>query len=208
MFTGIVEGIGRVRQARPNGLMVEAGQVLEGVGLGDSMSVNGVCLTVTDVSNDAFSVDIMLETLRRSNLGGLKVGDRVNLERALTLDKGIGGHLVQGHIDDTGRVRRVAREGEASLVSIAAPPGVMRYLVEKGFVAVDGVSLTVVRCSGDEFSVSVVGYTKENTTLGHIKGGETVNIEVDILAKYVERLGSGSRGVTLDLLGEHGFLED
>jgi len=207
MFTGIVEEVGKVRSAQSGEMAISASRVLQGMGLGGSIAVNGACLTVTGFSSSAFSVDIMSETLRRTNLGLLGVGDEVNLERPLTVEKGIGGHLVQGHIDDTGRVNSVAWDGEAMLIRVQAPPQAMRYIVKKGFIAVDGVSLTVVECDAGSFLVSIVGYTREHTTLGSRRVGDLVNLEVDIVAKYVERFSQAhSSGVTVDLLKEHGFL--
>jgi riboflavin synthase len=207
MFTGIIEEIGRVTVATSNKMTVAAGRVLEGMELGGSISVNGACLTVTRFSQDAFTVDIMPETIKRTSIGLLKVGDRVNLERPLTLNKPLGGHLVQGHIDGSGMITSVIRQGEASIISIEAPPDVMRYIVEKGFVAVDGISLTVVLLGKVSFTVSIVEHTLRNTVLGSRKKGDTVNIEVDIIAKYVERFSrKDDAGITLDFLKEQGFI--
>jgi riboflavin synthase len=207
VFTGIIEEIGRVTVAASNKMTVAAGRVLEGMELGGSISVNGACLTVTRFSQDAFTVDIMPETIKRTSIGLLKVGDRVNLERPLTLNKPLGGHLVQGHIDGSGMITSVIRQGEASIISIEAPPDVMRYIVEKGFVAVDGISLTVVSLGKVSFAVSIVEHTLKNTVLGSRKKGDTVNIEVDIIAKYVERFSrKDDAGITLDFLKEQGFI--
>jgi riboflavin synthase len=149
----------------------------------------------------------MPETLNRTNLGLLRAGDRVNLERPLTMEKFLGGHLVQGHIDDTGRIASVTQQGETTLVRVEASPEVMRYIVEKGFIAVDGISLTVVNIDAASFTVSVVNYTLENTVLGNRKTGDIVNLEIDIIAKYVERFNKkGDSGITLDFLKEHGFV--
>ena len=206
MFTGIVEEIGKVSSARPGNMVISASKVLQGMELGSSIAVNGACLTVTSFGDKSLSVDIMPETLNLTNLGWLGVGDEVNLERALTLEKQIGGHLVQGHIDDTGRVTSVARDGEAVIVRIQAPSQVMLYIVKKGFIAVDGVSLTVVDNDASSFLVSIVGYTREHTTLGSKKVGDLVNLEVDIIAKYVERFSQArTSGITVDFLKEHGF---
>jgi len=208
MFTGIVEEIGRIKSAGPRGLVVAAPLVAAGTRRGDSIAVNGVCLTVTEMADTVLSFDTMPETLRRSNLGGLRPGDWVNLERALGVGDRLGGHFVQGHIDGTGRVISLAAEGEAVLMRAAALPEIMRYLVEKGFIAVDGVSLTVASLDAASFSVSLVAYTRRNTTLGGLKPGNRVNLEVDILAKYLERFGEGSkRGITIDFLVEHGFTD-
>ena len=206
MFTGIVEEIGKVSSTQPGGLVIAASKVLRGMEPGSSIAVNGVCLTVTNFAGNAFSVDIMLETLRRTNLGSLGVGDEVNLERPLTPEKQIGGHLVQGHIDDAGRVTSVTWDGEAMMVRVQAPPQAMRYMVNKGFIAVDGVSLTIVDYDAGSFLVSIVGYTREHTTLGSKRVGDLVNLEMDIIAKYVERLSQAHpSGITVDFLKEHGF---
>ena len=207
MFTGIVEEVGRVTPAQSGKLVISASGVLRGIELGGSIAVNGVCLTITSFSTSSFSVDIMLETLERTNLGLLSAGDEVNLERPLTLEKPLGGHLVQGHIDDTGRVTSITWEGEAMLFRFEAPPEVMRYVVEKGFIAVDGISLTVVAKDASSFQVSVVDFTRKHTTLGSRRVGNLVNLEVDIIAKYVEQLSQPRRsGITASFLQEHGFL--
>ena len=207
MFTGIVEEIGRVTSAQPGNLVITVSQVLQGMEVGGSIAVNGVCLTVTSLDSNSFSVDIMPETLGRTNLGLLGAGDEVNLERPLTLEKQLGGHLVQGHIDNTGRVTSVTRDGEAVLIRFEAPPEAMRYVVRKGFIAVDGVSLTIVDYDASSFLVSIVEYTQKHTTLGSRRVGDLVNLEVDVIAKYVERLSQAHRpGLTIDFLQEHGFL--
>jgi len=206
VFTGIVEEVGKVISAQAGSLTIAADGVMEGVGEGASMAVNGVCLTVTGFDNKSFSVDVMPETLSRTNLGLLRAGDTVNLERPLAVDGRLGGHLVQGHIDDTARVSSVSRRGEAMLLRFEAPPHLMPYIVEKGFIAVDGVSLTVVARDTASFQVSVVDYTRQNTTLGGRGVGDVVNLEVDIIAKYVEQLTKPhSSGITIDFLQEHGF---
>jgi len=149
----------------------------------------------------------MPETIKRTNLGLLRVGDKVNMERALALGERLGGHLVQGHIDDIGKVVSITWEGEAMVVRFEAPPEVMRYVVEKGFIAVDGISLTVIARDSNSFEVSIVDYTRRHTNMGDRRAGDTVNLEVDIIAKYVEVLGQGStKGITTDFLKEHGFL--
>ncbi len=207
MFTGIVEEIGRVTSAQSGNLVIAASDILQGMELGGSIAVNGVCLTITNFNNNSFSVDIMSETLKRSNLGLLSAGDRINLERPLALGGRLGGHLVQGHIDATGRMASVRWDGEAMLIRFEAPPEVMRYVVEKGFIAVDGVSLTVVTKDTSSFQVSIVDYTRKHTTLGGRQVGDSVNLEVDIIAKYVEQLSQArSTGITADFLQEHGFL--
>ncbi len=207
MFAGIVEEVGRVTSTQSGKLVVSASGVLRGIERGGSIAVNGVCLTVTGFNTSSFSVDIMLETLRRTNLGLLSAGGEVNLERPLTLQKPLGGHLVQGHVDDAGRVSAITGQGEAMLIRFEAPPEVMRYVVEQGFIAVDGVSLTVVAKDAGSFQVSVVNFTREHTTLGSRRVGDRVNLEVDIIAKYVEQLSQpGRSGITVGFLQEHGFL--
>ena len=188
MFTGIVEEIGTISVAGPGGLTIHASEVLEGLGLGDSVSVNGACLTATDLGPGSFSVDVVPETLRRTNLGSLSEGSPVNLERGVRAGGRLDGHIVQGHVDGTGRIESIREDGDAVMVSIEAGPAIMRYVVVKGFVAVDGVSLTIVGCDEERFSVTIIPHTRERTTLGIRKPGDEVNIEVDILAKYVERL--------------------
>jgi len=207
VFTGIVGEIGKVTSAQSGSLNVAASNVLQGMELGESISINGVCLTVASFKANAFSVDIMLETSRRTNLGLLKAGDNVNLEQPVALGGRLGGHLVQGHVDDTGRVASVMWDGEAMLVRFEAPPKVMRYVVEKGFIAADGVSLTVVTKDTSSFLVSLVDYTQRHTTLGSRRAGDRVNLEVDIIAKYVEQLSQTQHpSITMDSLQEHGFL--
>lgn len=208
MFTGIVEEIGSVIARTSTELTVAATTVTNDLRLGDSVAVNGVCLTITSHNAGAFSVGIMPETDRRTNLGGLRTGDRVNLERALALGSRLGGHFVQGHVDGTGRVLGLRPEGEAIIVSIAAPPEVMRYLVPKGFVAIDGVSLTVVERRDESFTVSLVKFTQGHITLPMKRPGDIVNLEVDVLGKYVEQFllsSDRSRGITLGFLEDHGY---
>ncbi|MHB8574799.1 MAG: riboflavin synthase [Dehalococcoidia bacterium] len=191
MFTGIVEELGTVAEVRPGGLAVRAGKVLEDAKLGDSICVNGVCLTVTSLDGTRFSVDTVPETLRRSNLGDMRPGDAVNLERALRPSDRMGGHFVQGHIEGTGRVESVSQDGPALMLRIQAPPALMRFIVEKGFIAIDGTSLTVVERDDASFSVTLIPVTREWTTLGRRQRGDRVNLETDILAKYVEQLLAG-----------------
>ncbi len=190
MFTGIVEEIGVAASVRPEGLAIRASEVLDGLSVGDSVSVNGACLTATELGPDSFSVDVVPETLRRTNLGSLAEGNPVNLERAVAAGGRLDGHIVQGHVDGTGRIESILEDGDAVMVSIEAAPPIMRYVVEKGFIALDGVSLTIVECDEERFSVTIIPHTREHTIMGSRKDGDTVNIEVDILAKYVERLVS------------------
>jgi riboflavin synthase len=209
MFTGLVEEIGVVREIGSNDLAIEAHKVLEGTKVGDSIAVNGVCLTVTSLSSQGFSADVMPETLRRSNLGKLHYGDRVNMERALTAGGRIGGHLVLGHVDDTGEVVAVTVEEAARVMKILAPAKLMPYIVDKGFIAIDGVSLTVTSLDSLFFTVSLVSHTLGHTTLGNKKPGDIVNLEADIIAKYLERLNERRKqGLTLDFLKEYGFVEE
>jgi riboflavin synthase len=205
LFTGIVEEVGTVKSIGSGKLTVSASAVLQGTRLGDSMAVNGTCLTASALDASSFSVDVMPETLKRTNLGQLHPRSSVNLERALMVGGRVGGHLVQGHVDATGTVASLVPEGKAIIAKFAAPPEVLRYVVEKGFIAVDGVSLTVISYDKSSFGVSLVGYTLNNTVLGSRKVGDQVNLEVDIIAKYVEKLREGRGGVTLDFLSEHGF---
>ncbi len=207
MFTGIIEEVGAVRAAHPGKLIISATRIIEDTKEGDSISINGACLTVTEISDDSFSVDMMPETLRRTNLGLLQPGEKVNLERALAVGGRLGGHFVQGHVDETGRVISITPEEEALLVRFEAPQEIMRYIVRKGFIAVDGVSLTVVECDSSSFEVSLVAFTQQTTNLASKRPGDVVNLEVDIIAKYVERLrGEASSVVTMEFLAEHGFL--
>ncbi|MEW6142874.1 MAG: riboflavin synthase [Chloroflexota bacterium] len=206
MFTGIVEETGKIREVGADYLTIAAGKVLDGTKLGDSINVNGACLTVKRLMEGTFLVDLMPETRRRTNLGNLHYGDLVNLERAMPAGGRFGGHLVQGHVDGAGRVMSVRPEEKAKLLAVSVPPELVRYIVPKGFVAVDGVSLTVVNCVDAAFTVSLVAFTMEHTTLGGMSPGNAVNIEVDIIGKYVEKLISGKPGeLTLGFLEQHGF---
>ena len=196
MFTGIVEEMGRVETATPSGISVRASKVMEDLSLGASINLNGVCLTVTRLDQRSFDVDVVPETLRRTNLGSLKAGSSVNLERPVPAAGRLDGHVVQGHVDGTGRIESVRVDGTALLVWVALRPELLRYVVQKGFVAVDGISLTVVDCYRDGFSFTVIPFTRNETTLGLREVGDLVNIEVDILAKYVERLAGPNLNIT------------
>ena len=191
MFTGIVEEIGTVRSSDQGRLTIAAHTVMPTLELGGSICVNGVCLTVTKLEPDAFTVDVVPETLRRTNLGDLSVKSPVNLERPLRADGRLDGHIVQGHVDGTGTISEITADGEALMVRMDVPPQVARYIVEKGFIAVDGASLTVVHCDEMGFSVTVIPHTRDHTIFGSRRVGDAVNIEIDILAKYVERLTAG-----------------
>jgi riboflavin synthase len=195
VFTGIVEERGSVvsvtELADAARLVIRGARVTSDAGPGDSISVNGVCLTVVDLIDGTFSADVMAETLRRSSLGSLATGSPVNLERAARVDSRLGGHIVQGHVDGTATVSNVEPAENWTTVTFAISPALSRYIVEKGSICVDGVSLTVVHVDADSFSVSLIPTTLEHTTLGVREVGDTVNIEVDVLAKYVERLLEG-----------------
>ncbi len=207
MFTGIVEEIGTVKETSRDRLALEAHKVLEGMKVGDSIAVNGVCLTVVSLENRGFSANVMPETLRCTNLSRLHYNDQVNLERALVLGERLGGHLVLGHVDDTGEVMDVTAEETAHLMRISAPARIMPYIVDKGFIAVDGISLTIVGFDDFSFVVSLVAYTMEHTTLGRKRPGAVVNLEADIIAKYVENLGGQKRqGLNFEFLREYGFV--
>jgi riboflavin synthase len=192
MFTGLVEERGVVagveRREGSARLAVVAPRVRDGLAVGDSVAVNGACLTVVALSEDGFAVDCVAETLRRTALGALAPGDGVNLERALPVGGRLGGHIVQGHIDGVGTVAEAWADGDSTVLRIAAPPELLRYVVEKGSVAVDGVSLTVAERLEDSFTVALIPHTMAETTLGPAALGRTVNLEVDLLAKYVEAL--------------------
>jgi riboflavin synthase len=192
VFTGIVRERGTVVSAEPTEagvrLLVEAPETAGGTVVGDSIAIDGVCLTATDIVDGRFAFDAVPETLSRSTLGHLQAGAEVNLEPAVRAGEPLGGHYVQGHVDGMGRVRGVRREGEGLRVTIDAPPDFLRYCVEKGSVAVQGVSLTIAELHEDAFAVALVPHTLEATTLGTLAIGDAVNLEADVLAKYVERL--------------------
>ena len=188
MFTGIVHEIGNILESNQSTLKVKSLKLLHGLEQGDSISVNGACLTVNHIYDDWFSVDTMPETIKRTNLSALTSGSVVNLEQALTLNTPLGGHIIQGHIDGVGKINSINKDEDAVIIEFVAPLSILRYIVEKGFIAVNGISLTVINVTESTFSVSVVKYTLDNTTLGVAKEGNPVNIEVDILAKYVEKL--------------------
>ncbi len=196
MFTGLVADLGEVLSLEENGggVRVSVRTPLAGeLGEGDSVAVNGVCLTATSVAADSFTADVMHETLRRSSLGAVTPGARVNLELPLRASDRLGGHVVQGHVDGLGEVTAVEDDGFARIVTVAADPDLLRYAVEKGSIAIDGVSLTIAAIGESSFSVSLIPETLQRTNLGAAAPGTTVNLEVDVLAKYVERL-LGARG--------------
>ncbi len=213
MFTGIIEELGTVKAVNKGresaALEIGAEKVVEGLNLGDSVAVNGVCLTVIDFGRSGFSAEVMAETLRKSNLGKLKSGDRVNLERAMRLGDRLGGHLVAGHVDATGTIKSTVREDIATVFTVEAPDEILRYVIDKGSVAIDGISLTIVDYDKKSFRVSIIPHTASQTTLGFKKSGDTVNLEADMLAKFVERLlagRAGKEGIDKDFLGRHGFM--
>jgi len=195
MFTGIVEELGTVEAVEDQGdairLTIRAATVLEDAGLGDSIAVNGCCLTVAARTEDTWTADVMQETLDKTSLYGVAPGDRVNLERAVTVEKRLGGHIVQGHVDGVGTVVSRTPSEHWEVVEIAMPPALARYLVDKGSITVDGVSLTVVEAGDDRFTVSLIPETLARTTLGFRGTGDRVNLETDVIAKHVERLLAG-----------------
>lgn len=191
MFTGIVEEVGSIAEKTPTRLVVRARTTLEGTRVGDSIAINGACLTVVELRDETLAVDVVPESLRRTNLDKIGPGDPVDLERAVAVGDRLGGHMVQGHVEATGDVVSLQQDGEAVIIEFQAPPDIMRYVVAKGFIAVDGVSLTVVGCNSASFTVSVIPYTLENTVLGSRRAGDRVNLETDIIARYVERLMKG-----------------
>lgn len=218
MFTGIIQGVGQVIEKRPAGggmvFCLEAGFDLTDPEEGESIAVNGACLTARDIQGRRFLVDVSPESLSRTGLGALEVGSRVNLERALRLADRLGGHLVSGHVDALGRVEERRAAGDFTLFTFSLDAGLAKYVIEKGSITINGVSLTVNSCSGNRFSVSIIPHTLAVTTLGLLKQGDLVNIEVDIIGKYVEKLlaeqaadtGSASR-INPAFLAEHGFLK-
>ena len=217
MFTGLIEEIGAVTAiAKPDksfDLTVSATTVLEDAKLGDSIAVNGVCLTVTALDDESFTVGLAPETLARTNLGELATGDPVNLERSLLPTTRLGGHFVQGHVDATGTVKSFRPDKDALWLTVETDPALMRYIVTKGYVAIDGTSLTVVDTGPDWFNVTLIDYTRSKIILPRKKPGDHVNLEVDILAKYVERIhgapaAATHAGITPEFLQSHGFIKE
>lgn len=208
MFTGIIEEIGKIKQIQNNILTISAEKILSDMHIGDSIAVNGTCLTVCKFDKTGFSADVMPETLRRTNLGSLKAGSPVNLERAMPANGRFGGHIVSGHIDGTGIISSFKKEKNAVWVQISAKPEILRYIVEKGSIAIDGISLTVAKVSHQNFSVSIIPHTGEETILLKKNSGDMVNLECDIIAKYIEKLCGikQSESISKDFLAEHGFL--
>lgn len=212
MFTGIIEEIGKIQTVRKgaasSSISVQAKKVLQDVHIGDSIAVNGVCLTVTAFSQGVFTADVMHETFNRSSLGSLQTGSPVNLERAMPSNGRFGGHIVSGHIDGTGTVSAIQKDDNAVWYTIKTAPGILRYIVEKGSVAIDGISLTVAAVERDCFSVSIIPHTASITTLSNRRVGDTVNLENDCIGKYVERLmgiQQSKHNITADFLTKYGF---
>ena len=199
MFTGIIEETGIIRAIGASGtsgeIAIRASKVLEGTKIGDSIAVNGICLTVTSMSHDGFTADVMPETIRRSSLKNASSGDAVNLERAMAADGRFGGHIVSGHIDGIGRIASKKTEENAVWVRITASREILRLIVEKGSITIDGISLTVAQVDGDGFSVSIIPHTGSETTLLKRREGEIVNLETDIIGKYVEKLMMEREGI-------------
>lgn len=199
MFTGIIEEIGILQSVKKGQkssvLVIRANHVLKGTKVGDSIAVNGVCLTVTEMGNGSYQADVMAETLRRSNLGELCPGDSLNLERAVQLGGRLGGHIVSGHIDGTGTISEFYKEGNAVVVTVSAEKKILHYIVEKGSIAIDGISLTVASVTDSDFSVSVIPHTGTETILLKKKIGSTVNLECDLIGKYVEKLCMHNRDI-------------
>lgn len=225
MFTGIVEELGTIvsisKGAKSSRLTLQGQLIFEDMHIGDSIAVNGVCLTVTEKTSNTFTVDVMAETLRRSSLGNLTKGSKVNMERAMAANGRFGGHIVSGHIDGTGTIESFVKEDNAVWVTIAAPGNLLKYIIEKGSITIDGISLTVAYVDNRCFKVSLIPHTAANTTLLMKKAGDIVNLENDIVGKYIDKLlhfkledeneNSGqeldkSQGFTLEFLSENGFM--
>lgn len=220
MFTGIIEEKGKIagirKGARSSVLTIEGDVIFSDLKLGDSVAVNGVCLTAAGINGKTFTADVMHETLSRSGLGSLRQGSSVNLERAMAADGRFGGHIVSGHIDGTGSISDIKRDDNAIWYTVSAPAGIMKYIVEKGSITIDGISLTVAAVNSDSFKVSIIPHTAQVTILGERKIGDSVNLENDIIGKYVEKLlyfnssenektREEGGGLTLDFLRENGF---
>ena len=210
MFTGIIEEVGKIISRNEKGITIQAKTVLEGTKLGDSISVNGVCLTAVEINleKNFFIADISPETMKVTTLGDLKIGSYVNLERAISADGRFGGHFVSGHIDGIGRIKYIKRNGDFYDISVEIPEELSKYVVKKGSITVNGISLTVANIKNNIVSIAVIPHTYENTNLRLIQAGELVNIETDILAKYVEKFLSTSdnkTGISMEFLMENGF---
>lgn len=216
MFTGLIEEIGEIKSiekgTKSARITIKAEKILEGTKLGDSIATNGVCLTVTEFNKSSFSVDVMAETIRSSNLGKLKPGSLVNLERALRVNDRLGGHIVSGHIDGVGTIIDFNKEENATWVSIGTTADILKYIVHKGSISIDGVSLTVAYVDENIFKVSIIPHTKDETTLLIKKIGDEVNLECDMLSKYVEKLlkygepSKEKKSISMDFLQKNGFV--
>jgi len=211
MFTGIIEDLGTVNRISRKGedalLIVDTAMGLDDINIGDSISVSGACLTVTEKGDKRFSADVSAETLARTNLKSLKTGDKVNLEKALRLNSFLGGHLVLGHVDGIGKIQEKVSKANSIQFGLEIDAELGRYIVEKGSVAVDGISLTVNRCEKKRFYVNIIPHTARSTTLGFKKVADLVNIETDIIGKYVEKFLNPDKGIDMNFLAEHGFLK-
>lgn len=212
MFTGIIEEIGTIEGMKKGAssavLRIQASKIMDDIHLGDSIAVNGVCLTVTRISSTGFESDVMHETMNRSSLGNLRIGSSVNLERAMPVNGRFGGHIVSGHIDGTGTILNIQRDDNAVWYKIKTPLSVLRYIIEKGSIAIDGISLTVAKVSKDSFHVSIIPHTAQFTTLDKRRVGDLVNLENDCVGKYVEHLtGSETKNnnITAEFLAKYGF---
>ena len=215
MFTGLVEEIGIVQAVHHNGesatINISAKIVTNDLKLGDSVNTNGACLTVTSFSSSGFTVDSVAETMRRTNLSILKPGDKVNLERALQLSDRMGGHMVSGHIDGTGKIFKINNEGNAQIITIETVPEILKYIIEKGSIAIDGISLTVMEVDNQSFKVAIIPHTSHETTLISKIKGSTVNLECDMVGKYIERFlnlkedKKSESKIDMGFLREHGF---
>lgn len=208
MFTGIIEELGEIQAITQNKITIKAKTVLEGTNLGDSIAVNGVCLTVTKLNNNEFDADISPETMKVTALGGLKKGNLVNLERAVQVGARLGGHIVSGHIDSKGVIENITKSGDFYNIEIKLTEESSKYVVKKGSITVDGISLTIANIQGSRIKLAIIPHTFENTNLKTLQKGEFVNIETDILSKYVEKFLStrdNKSGISVEFLMEHGF---
>ena len=209
MFTGIIEEIGTVvnieRGVKSSRITIQGKKIFDDLKTGDSVSVNGMCSTAVNITKNTFTADIMAESMRRTSLGDLKKGSRVNLERAMQLNGRFGGHIVSGHVDGTGIILSMVKEDNAVWVTVSAPYNVMRYIIEKGSITIDGISLTVAKVYADAFAVSIIPHTAGETTLLTKRSGERVNLECDIVGKYIEKFTEKKSGITLEFLKENNF---
>lgn len=210
MFTGIIEEIGKIekiiKSGHSCGIEIMANKILDDIQLGDSIAINGICLTVTKFNFKKFSADVMNETWNRTNLMGLKIGDYVNLERALSVSARLGGHIVSGHIDGVGKIKSITKDNNAVWFQIAAPKSLLLQIVEKGSITIDGISLTVANVSNHDFSVSVIPHTYSNTILKYKKNNDVVNLETDIIAKYLYKFVENKNQITKKFLSENGYI--